>query len=277
MSNELTILQAKQLDMKIKTAAQLAQQSLYDMCMAFKEMRDKELYKELGYSSFEDYCEQETGFSRRNVYNYISIAEKLPEEFVNSSSQIGVKKLTLLAKLSDDERQEVAESITDTTVKELQEQIKLLRQRNEDMAADQEVAQKFKELSDSKAEEVKELQSRIRSLQAQIKQLENRPIEVAVQEEDSEEKKALTEQIAALEEKLRRCNDTIDKLQEASTPAVEDTRKTKFKAYLLAAGNALESLIAYTEELDSPLYSSKVVVLLKNALSHYKLNVKEKA
>lgn len=271
MSNELTILQAKQLDMKIKTAAQLAQQSLYDMCMAFKEMRDKELYKELGYSSFEDYCEQETGFSRRNVYNYISIAEKLPEEFVNSSSQLGVKKLTLLAKLSDDERQEVAQSVTnDTTVKELQEQIRLLRQRNEDMAADQEVAQKFKELSDSKAEEVKELQSRIRSLQAQIKQLENRPIEVAVQEEDSEEKKALTEQIAALEEKLRRCNDTIDKLQEEGAPAEEDTQKTKFKAYLLSAATALENLIAYTEELDSPLYSSKVVVLLKNALSHYK-------
>lgn len=274
--NELTMLQAKQLDMKIKTAAQLAQQSLYEMCMAFKEMRDKELYKELGYSSFEDYCEQETGFSRRNVYNYISIAEKLPEEFVNSSSQIGVKKLTLLAKLSDDERQEVAESITDTTVKELQEQIKLLRQRNDDMAADQAEAHKLKELSDSKAEEVRELQGKIKVLQAQIKQLEDRPIEVAVQE-DSEEKKALQERIDALEDELRRCNDTIDKLQTESTPPAEDARKTKFKAYLLAAGNALESLITCTEELDSPLYSSKVVELLKNALSHYKLNVKEKA
>lgn len=267
--NEVTMLQAKQLDMKIKTAAQLAQQSLYEMCMAFKEMRDKELYKELGYSSFEDYCEQETGFSRRNVYNYISIAENLPEEFVNSSAQIGIKKLTLLAKLSDDERQEVAQSITDTTVKELQEQIKLLRQRNDDMAADQAEAQKFKELSDSKAEEVRDLQGRIKVLQEQIKQLEDRPIEVAVQE-DSEEKKALQEQIAALEEKLRRCNDTIDKLQEESAPAEEDTQKTKFKAYLLSAATALENLIAYTGELDSPLYSSKVVVLLKNALSHYK-------
>lgn len=268
--NEVTMLQAKQLDMKIKTAAQLAQQSLYEMCMAFKEMRDKELYKELGYSSFEDYCEQETGFSRRNVYNYISIAEKLPEEFVNSSAQIGVKKLTLLAKLSDDERQEVAQSITDTTVKELQEQIKLLRQRNDDMAADQAEAQKFKELSDSKAEEVRDLKGKIKVLQAQIKQLEDRPIEVAVQEEDSEEKKALQEQVAALEEKLRSCNDTIDKLQEESAPAEEDTQKTKFKAYLLSAATALENLIAYTDDVDLPLYSSKVVVLLKNALSHYK-------
>ncbi len=269
MSNELTMLQAKQLDMKIKTAAQLAQQSLYEMCMAFKEMRDKKLYKELGYSSFEDYCEQETGFSRRNVYNYISISEKLPEEFVNSSAQIGVKKLTLLAKLSDDERQEVAENITDTTVKDLQEQIKLLRQRNDDMAADQAEAHKLKELSDSKAEEVKELQSRIRSLQTQIKQLEERPIEVAVQE-DSEEKKALQERIDALEDELRLYYDTIHRLQTECVPIEEDTRKTKFKAYLLAAGNALENLIAYTGELDSPLYSSKVVALLKNALSHYK-------
>lgn len=267
--NELTMLQAKQLDMKIKAAAQLAQQSLYEMCMAFKEMRDKELYKELGYSSFEDYCEQETGFSRRNVYNYISIVEKLPKEFVISSSQIGVKKLTLLAKLSDDERQEVSSIITDTTVKELQEQIRLLRKRNEDMEADQAEAHKLKELSDGKSEEVRELQGRIKSLQAQIKQLEDRPIEVAVQE-DSEEKKALQERIDALEDELRRCNDTVDKLQTESTPPAEDAQKTKFKAYLLSAANALENLIAYTDDVDSPLYSSKVVALLKNALSHYK-------
>lgn len=51
MNNELTAEYAKaaDLDRKIKVSAQLAQQSLYDMCMGLKEMRDSKLYKELGY------------------------------------------------------------------------------------------------------------------------------------------------------------------------------------------------------------------------------------
>ena len=87
--NELSAeyIKAAELDRRIKTSAQLAQQSLYDMCMGFKEMRDSRLYKELGYSDFGEYCEQETGFSRMNVYNYIRVAEKLPQDFVNSSLQ----------------------------------------------------------------------------------------------------------------------------------------------------------------------------------------------
>lgn len=83
--NELSTeyIKAAELDRRIKTSAQLAQQSLYDMCMGFKEMRDSRLYKELGYSDFGDYCEKETGFSKMNVYRYISIAENLPQDFGN--------------------------------------------------------------------------------------------------------------------------------------------------------------------------------------------------
>ena len=78
-------IKAQELDRRIKTSAQLAQQSLYDMCIGFKEMRDSKLYVQLGYSEFNDYCKTETGFSDRQVYNYISIVEKLPKELVNSS------------------------------------------------------------------------------------------------------------------------------------------------------------------------------------------------
>lgn len=62
--NELSAeyIKAAELDRRIKTSAQLAQQSLYDMCMGFKKMRDSRLYKELGYSEFNDYCKSETGF-----------------------------------------------------------------------------------------------------------------------------------------------------------------------------------------------------------------------
>ncbi|MDE7230049.1 MAG: hypothetical protein K2N56_06165, partial [Oscillospiraceae bacterium] len=92
---------AVNLNCKIKAAAQLAQQSLYEMCIGFKEMRDDKLYKELGYSDFGDYCEQETGFKRRQVYNYIAIVERLPKDFVQSIAQIGMTKMMFLTSLSE--------------------------------------------------------------------------------------------------------------------------------------------------------------------------------
>lgn len=188
--NELSAeyIKAAELDRRIKTSAQLAQQSLYDMCMGFKEMRDSRLYKELGYSDFGEYCEQETGFSRMNVYNYIRVAEKLPQDFVNSSLQIGVKKLTLLAKLSDEERTELAENIDleSTSVRELEEKVKQLKIKADkaDMLSGR--LDDMNGICDRISKQRDKAELRIRQLEAEIKDLENRPIEVAV-ETDSKE------------------------------------------------------------------------------------------
>ena len=51
------------------------------------------------------------GFSRVNAYKYISIAENLKLKNVNSSLQIGVTKLSLLASLSEEKQAEVAETV----------------------------------------------------------------------------------------------------------------------------------------------------------------------
>lgn len=119
----------------ILSGIQLASQGLYQMAQGFKRMRDGKLYKELGYDTFEKYCEVETGIKRRQVYNYISIAEKLPADFVHSSAQIGVKKLELLAALDDTQRAEIVENtdVERTSVKELQRKIKELTTDVEDL------------------------------------------------------------------------------------------------------------------------------------------------
>ena len=158
--------QAVQLNLRIIASAQLAQQSLYEMCMGLKEMRDSRLYKELGYSDFGDYCEQETGFRRTQAYCYIAIAEKLPADFVRSSGQIGVKKLELLSRISEEERTEIISStdLETATVRQLEEQIRRLKVDNEN-------AKKTKQILDE----------HIITLGKQIKALENRPVETAVQ------------------------------------------------------------------------------------------------
>lgn len=222
--NELSAeyIKAAELDRRIKTSAQLAQQSLYDMCMGFKEMRDSRLYKELGYSDFGEYCEQETGFSRMNVYNYIRVAEKLPQDFVNSSLQIGVKKLTLLAKLSDEERTELAENIDleSTTVKELKAKIDILQnERDRAMESNAEASHQVF-IADKK---VLEMKNKVTQLEAEIKDLESRPIEVAV-ETDSKE-------VANLKDAMRRVDlDWSEKYSKLEEDSLKDRRELLQKA-----------------------------------------------
>lgn len=241
--NELSAeyIKAAELDRRIKISAQLAQQSLYDMCMGFKEMRDSRLYKELGYSDFGDYCEKETGFSRMNVYNYIRVAEKLPQDFVNSSLQIGVKKLTLLAKLSDEERTELAENIDleSTTVKELKAKIDILQnERDRAMESNAEASHQVF-MADKK---VLEMKNKVTQLEAEIKELESRPIEVAV-ETDSKE-------VANLKDAMRRVDlDWSEKYSKLEEDSLKDRRELLQKAEQ-AEKDKQDKLSQLREELD---------------------------
>ena len=185
---------AVNLNYHIKAAAQVAQQSLYEMCKGFKEMRDSKLYKELGYNTFEDYCEKETGIKRRQVYRYIEVIEKLPSDFVSPGTQIGVKKLYLLSSLSEEERTEITEKtdLKNTSVRELEQQIRQIR------------AEKAKNT----------LSQQIAALEAEIKELENRPIDVEVALPDGAVDKDTFKNICKTYE------EQIDKVQE---DALQDT------------------------------------------------------
>lgn len=178
---------AVNLNYHIKAAAQVAQQSLYEMCKGFKEMRDSKLYKELGYSDFEEYCEKETQMSRQSVYKYISIIEKLPAEFVASGRQIGMKKLHLLSTLSEEERTEITEKtdLENTSVRELEQQIRQIRAEKDKAVADKSAAEAEASAAAQQAKSLEKaknaLSQQIAALEAEIKELENRPIEVTAE------------------------------------------------------------------------------------------------
>lgn len=213
--NELSVnyTKAQELDRRIKTSAQLAQQSLYEMCKGFKEMRDSKLYKELGYSTFEDYCEQETGLKKVQVYSYIKVIEKLPESFVQSTVQIGVQKLYLLSSLSEEERTEITENtdLENTSVRELEQQIRQIRAEKDKAVADKSAAaQQAKSLEKAK----NTLSQQIAALEAEIKELENRPIDVEVALPDGAVDKDTFKNICKTYE------EQIDKVQE---DALQDT------------------------------------------------------
>lgn len=244
--NELSAeyIKAAELDRRIKTSAQLAQQSLYDMCMGFKEMRDSRLYKQLGYSDFGDYCEKETGFTPRSAYRYISIAENLPSDFVTPVSQIGVRKLYLLSTLSEEERTQVTENtdLENTSVRELEEKVKQLKIKADKADMLSHRLEDMNNICDTISKQRDKADRRIRQLEAEIKELESRPIEVAV-ETDSKE-------VANLKDAMRRVDlDWSEKYSKLEEDSLKDRRELLQKAEQ-AEKDKQEKLSQLREELD---------------------------
>jgi chromosome segregation ATPase len=172
-------------------------------------MRDGKLYKELGYQNFEDYCENEIGFSRMQAHRMISIADNLPKDFVTSMLQIGTTKLSLLAKLDEPERQEIIQNndLENTSVKELKNKISDLKKANDRLLEKASQAEKNAEDSRKKESEAwgkvsvlktdSEMQiQKISQLEKQIQELENNPKQVAI--EDTTKINELKEEIKKL-------------------------------------------------------------------------------
>lgn len=294
VSEEYT--KAVALHRRICANAQSAQESLYEVCKGLKEMRDGKLYKELGYSEFNDYCSAEVGISDRTVYRYISIAENLPEEFVTPVSRIGTTKLALLATLSEDDRKEITENndVAEMSKRELEAKIKELKIKADkaDMLSNRldDMNKNCKRIVDQRDK----AENKIKQLEDAIVELESRPVDVAVQSDTAEIEKLNSiirqtdldwgKKYSELEEeniKLRRedsqkhaveieqlRSDYERRLSEAekSLPAeaVPDTKEV-FKAYLSNAVDAAKRLISFVQKYpDEPIFRDKTKELFNS-------------
>lgn len=237
--------QAVELHQKIMISANLAQQNLFDMCTGLKAMRDNKLYRELGYSNFEDYCENEVGFSREQGRKYISIIENISLENANSSWHLGVTKLALLATISEQEQREISEKVNleSTTVKQLKAEIEKLK--SEKASKQIELSEAKRNASSAqvrlhetsvelerKCKKCEELSDRLDDANEQIKELENRPIEVAVQESSDNERR-LQETIKALEQNNIKHYDELEKQYREDEQAVRQMLEKEKQEALL--------------------------------------------
>lgn len=224
--------QAVELHQKIMISANLAQQNLFEMCTGLKAMRDNKFYKELGYSNFEDYCENEIGFSARNARNYISIVERVSIENGKSISHLGMTKLSLLATISEQEQAEIAEKLDleSTTVKQLKAEIDKLKSEKHESQSKLSTAEKQRLDAENRLKGVREhnslLEQQLRSergknkdLTSKVEELENRPIEVAVQESSDNERR-LQETLKAIERESIKHYDELEKQYRKDEQAV---------------------------------------------------------
>ena len=217
--------QAFELHYRIISSADTAQSALWDMCKNLKEMRDSKLYKALGYKNFEDYCEKEVGMKRRNVYNYISIVEKINTENVQPVAQIGIKKLSLLATLSSEQQSDIAENLDleTTTYKELKAEIDKLKTHNRDLgAAKDKAVAALTPLED----ELRQLKSATDVLRTHLSEAESQT-RTAKQELDTERARLnktardLQEAREANKELIKENNQLIDENEELRSHPVE--------------------------------------------------------
>ena len=217
--------QTSELHYRIISSADTAQSALWDICKNLKEMRDSKLYKALGYKNFEDYCEKEVGMKRRNVYNYISIVEKINTENVQPVAQIGIKKLSLLATLSSEQQSDIAENLDleTTTYKELKAEIDKLKTHNRDLgAAKDKAVAALTPLED----ELRQLKSATDVLRTHLSEAESQT-RTAKQELDTERARLnktardLQEAREANKELIKENNQLIDENEELRSHPVE--------------------------------------------------------
>lgn len=283
--------QAIELNEQIIFKAQLAQKNLYDMCVMLKQMRDEKLYRELGHATFEEYCENEIGFSRRNARNYIAIIEKTNLDG-KSISRIGMTKLSLLASLSESQQEEIQQTVNleETSVRQLKAEIERLKEQSK--KNERELSEENHELncrcnslvvevnqlkSDKQAVEsdLLSVKSNNRSLRHQlddaekkIADLESRPVEVAVVEDkdaqaqikqlsrelseaDQNHVNAMEEQRIKYQKQINQLESQLEKQKDIQTVKVPDV-----DAILTPCVNnlstAMEMLIKSLEEINDP-------------------------
>lgn len=263
---------AQTLHHRIVSDAQLAAETLWDLCNAIKEMRDGKHYKALLYANFEGYCEEGLGMSRAQAYRYITIAEGMTPESVASMQQIGTTKLALLASVTEEQREAIAAEvdIESTTVRDLKAQIDALHHQvdySEKSREDAEArAQKWYDEAQQKAEDLIAAKAKLKSaesyrddvskLQQRIDELENRPVEVAVQTDDAALEQLRAEhraEVAELEKEIEDAEARADGHGEC-------------KALMTVAKDTLHRIALYLLHHQDPNLKYKVTKMIGDAL-----------
>lgn len=268
MTEQLTLYQqAQAVHQDLMIQEQVAAQSLTQIAIDLKEIRDRRLYAELGYSDFSEYCENATKTGKRQAYNLISLVEQYKIDDLSRLSYLGSTKLIALKSLNKEEREELIESgkAEEMSVRELKEKIKELTDKNEQLRFEctsvtdsDKITQLETELKSKQAEIErvgKDKDSKINSLQArlddtgnamrrtaeeneklklQIAELEKRPVEVAVAEPSVEDiaKIRAEAEAAARAEYDKKLADEKKKVQSIAHEEASGNGKEIFKIHL---------------------------------------------
>lgn len=156
---------AAKLTQQIIANGKIAASSMIEMGRDLKTVRDERLFTELGFESFEEYCEKKCGIGKRHGYNFIQIYEKFGEEKLKQLQQLGITKLLEIAKLDDEDAEDFMQhnDVNNLSVRELSAKVEEYRNKYEQLTM-------LLEEEKSKSAESASLESQIEELKKQLEQ-----------------------------------------------------------------------------------------------------------
>lgn len=202
-SSEMTTeqLEAQNLHLEIMKNGEFAAVSMVEFCKGLKKMRDKKLYCELGFSTFEEYVENAVGLKQRQAYTYIKTLENLGESVLQSTAKIGITKLSILCDIPRNEREDFIENndVAEMSVRELKEAVEKATAAEEQLTFVSEENEKLKkeidelkENSEDNSAENEELRNTIQNLRDELKAEREKPAATVERELTPEEVNELT-------------------------------------------------------------------------------------
>ena len=260
--------QAVELHYEIIAKGNLAASAMVDFAKGLKEMRDKKMYLELNFNSFEEYAEQAVGLKQSQAYTYIRALESFGESGLQSNANLGITKLGILAALPWHEREDVLENndVESMTTRELKEAIDKLHETQEQlsfMTTERDRLQGQIELAEIGEKTVEQLRDEldgqrdlIASLRSELKAAKEKPAVSSVREPSAEEIKALTKE--AVEKEKQKAEKAKQKaVAEAEKAAREDERKKaaaeiekKYKDAMQSADREKSAALARMAEME---------------------------
>ena len=122
---------------RIISCGNAAGRAFIDLARELQRMRDGKLYVAAGFADFGEYVEQAVGLKQRQAYNYIKVAERFTDKYLEEHAGYGVTKLALLASISETEREGVEENmdVEGATTRELEARIRELEAERDEKQA----------------------------------------------------------------------------------------------------------------------------------------------
>lgn len=240
---------------RIMANSEICARSLYEVCKDLKKMRDEKLYEQLGYDTFDNYCEGMAGIKSRMAYNYISTYERLGPSVLQSNANLGITKLELIAGMNPIER---AEGLADGTFenmsvseikelikknKEMGEQIDLLKEQLDEAQSTDNVSEDCNESADNT--EVEELKDEIELLNEKLNEKDKQHEQELkdLREELEEEYKAKYEnEVAEFADNSAEVQKQIDEAVAVAKKETEKEVKAKYKEKEQKQNNKIKEL-----------------------------------
>lgn len=130
--NEITLKdEAVRIDNEIQMWASQIGTAVYNIGKNLTIMKEKELYRELGYESFDEYTEQKYQLKKSQSSKYIAVYNNLDEQYILDNQSAGIQKLYMLSQISEEDREAVGGNLSDVSVTELKAELEKVKQERE--------------------------------------------------------------------------------------------------------------------------------------------------